>query len=122
VLESEFLRALLSALSAPQRTTRVWRQNVGYVRMADGRFFHAGPPPGAADLSGWIAPEGWRLEVEAKAARGRSSVAQMRFAAALTAAGGVYVLVAYDEARSLRANVAAGVDFVDRAIAARRST
>ena len=123
-LELPYMKRLLLALGR-HRACRVFRQNVGkvLVRGEDGRVrraFSAGPPKGAADLSGLVMPDGWRLEVETKAARGKQSKAQASWQRFIEASGGVYVLCAYDEALDMRANVAHAVAAVERAIAERR--
>jgi hypothetical protein len=87
--EKAFQSQLMLALSQLPRV-RVWRQNVGIVETADRRFFHAGPPKGAADISGIVAPEGWRLEVECKAGKGKRSPEQIAWAAFIQLSGGVY--------------------------------
>jgi hypothetical protein len=122
--EQTFLRRVLLALSQ-RPDLRVWRQNVGTlpVRDAQGhveRVFRAGPPKGAADLSGIIRPEGWRLEIELKAAHGRLSPEQERWARFIRASGGVYVLAKYDASQTVEENTAAAVRTVEAAVGARR--
>lgn len=77
---------------------RVHRQNVGNVRIhGTERRFRAGPPPGAADISGIVGPEGWRLEVECKV-RGRlRRREQIAWAEMMDGLGAVYFLA--DEKR-----------------------
>jgi hypothetical protein len=123
-LESEFQKPLYEALCRlPQ--VRVWRQNVGGVQVRDragqvrGRF-EAGPPTGAADLSGIVAPEGVRLEVEVKVKEPWKDE-QQRWKAFCETFGGVYVLVRWDKALDLKANVQRGVRLVLDAIEARRA-
>ena len=123
-LESEFQKPLYEELCRlPQ--VRVWRQNVGGVQIRDragqvrGRF-EAGPPIGAADLSGLVAPEGWRLEVEVKV-KAPWTDEQKRWKAFIEAFGAMHVLVRWDRTLSMDANVARGVQLVLDAIAARRS-
>jgi len=94
VSEHAFQSRLLLALSKVPGV-RAWRQNVGTVRTADNRFFRAGPPKGAADISGIIGPEGWCLQIECKAKGKDRSPAQEAWGAAMTALGGVY-LVAHE--------------------------
>ena len=48
---------------------------------------------GQADISGIIAPEGRRLEIEIKTGKGKQSEAQLRYQAMIKRSGGVYVLV-----------------------------
>ncbi|MFA6166985.1 MAG: hypothetical protein WC700_10230 [Gemmatimonadaceae bacterium] len=125
-LELTYQHALLAALNAPGRATRVFRQNVGTVVKRDRRgrqvgVFHAGPPKGAADLSGIVAPDGTRLEVEVKSATAPWTPEQKRWRAFIVARGGVHVIVRFDEERSMDENVADAVGAIDAAIAARRA-
>jgi hypothetical protein len=104
---------------------RIWRQNVGSIPVRDERgrvvrVFHTGVPKGAADISGYVRPEGWRLEIEVKGPGGVRSPEQEWFARLITQGGCVYALVAYDESRSMAENVAAGVRLVEAALAERR--
>lgn len=123
--EAAFQARLLLALGRRQ-DMRVYRQNVGTVLVRDAkgkaqRTFRAGPPPGAADISGIVRPEGWRLEVECKAVRGKRSEAQQRWADMITAAGGVYALVAPVAGEDEAASVARAVETITSAIVARRA-
>jgi hypothetical protein len=122
--ESDFQRALLLALGS-RPDLRLWRQNVGVIPVRNElgdleRVFRAGPPKGAADLSGIIRPEGWRLEIEVKGARGRVSAEQARWAVFLRAWGGVSLLATYDDAAPMGDNVRRVVRQLDAAIAERR--
>lgn len=123
--EMEFLDALKLGLGA-HPSLRWWRQNCGAVPIRNlagkvERYFHAGPPTGAADLSGIVRPEGWRLEVELKSPKGRRSPEQIAWGEFITTSGGVYALVAYDASLSMPENVAAGSALVLAAIEARRA-
>jgi hypothetical protein len=125
VSEAEFMRRLMLALGR-RPDLRIWRQNVGSVPVRDGRgrilrVFRTGAPRGAADLSGYVRPEGWRLEIEVKGPAGVRSPEQETFARLVTQGGCVYALVTYDDVRSMAENVAAGVRIVERAIARRRA-
>lgn len=122
--ELTFMSRLMVALSA-MPGVRVHRQNVGSIVQRDalGRkrsVFHAGPPVGAADITGGVGPEGWRLEVEVKSASGERSPEQLAWAALCARQGYVYALVQYDDALEPDANVAAGAALVASAIAAKR--
>lgn len=79
-----------------------------------------GAPAGAADLSGIIYPEGWRIEVECKGEDTRVRRKQDAWCTFIEAWGGVYARVRYDETVSLETNVLRGLDEVDRVIDARR--
>ncbi len=126
VTEAEFMRRLMLALGR-RADMRIWRQNVGSVpvRDADGRVlrvFHTGVPKGAADISGYVRPEGWRLEIEVKGPGGELRPEQETFARIVTSGGCVYALAAYDKRLSLAENLALGVRAVEEAIAKRRAS
>lgn len=122
--ELEYMRQLMLALGT-HHDVRIWRQNCGQIPVRDHtgkvlRVFDAGPPNGAADISGFVRPEGWRLEIETKAAKGKPSKAQQIFARNVAAGGCVYVLVGYEADRTVEENVHCAVDQVERAIACKR--
>jgi hypothetical protein len=122
--ELAFMDRLMLAIGA-RDDLRVWRQNVGTVlrRNETGEkigVFRAGPPKGAADISGIVRPEGWRLEIETKARAGRRSVEQLRWARFIAESGGVYVLASYTEHLGLERSVEHAVDAIERAIWQRR--
>jgi hypothetical protein len=124
VIEVEFIRRLMLALGR-RPDMRIWRQNVGSIPVRDERgrvlrVFHTGVPKGAADLSGYVRPEGWRLEIEVKGPGGARSPEQERFAQLVAQGGCVYALVRYDERRSMAENVAAAVAAAEQCIEARR--
>ena len=123
--ELEFMRHVMLAVGSGH-DLRLWRQNCGKIPVRDRagkvlRVFDAGPPAGAADLSGFVIPEGWRLEVECKGSRGKRTKEQERWARNVAAAGCVYVLVEYDAGEALARNVRRAVDVIIAAIAARRA-
>lgn len=131
--ELEFMRAFMLAIgSHPQ--LRIHRQNCGQIAIRDRvgkvvRYFDAGPPTGAADLSGIVlAPRearGLRLEIELKSATGKRSPEQIHWGEFIQAAGGVYALVGYNPLLTLEQNVDAGIatvlDAIERAAAERRA-
>ncbi len=117
---------LLVALGS-RPDVRLWRQNVGRIPLRDAagnitRVFHAGPPRGAADLSGIIRPEGWRLEIEVKAAGGKRTPEQLRWAEFIGSSGGIYLLAAFDPDLAMTDNVQQVVDALDTAVAKRRGS
>lgn len=128
ILEQDFQEQLRRHTNAPGRNTRIARQNAGGVitrnraGKAIGRF-QAGPAPGAADLSGIATITvrgvnlGLRLEVEVKVDHVWSDE-QKTYAAYVRSMGALYVLIRYDHAMTLAANVAAGVAQIDAAVAA----
>ena len=57
----------------------IFRGNVGRVRMADGRFFDTGLPPGFCDLFGYRKSDGKMIFIEVKTKKGRLRDAQKHF-------------------------------------------
>lgn len=123
--EIEFMNQVMLAVGC-NPTFRIHRQNVGSVPIRDRtgkvvRYFHAGPPVGASDLSGIVRPEGWRLEIEMKSSTGTRSPEQIRWADHIVTFGGVYVLIAYDPGLTPKQNIAEATRLITFAIEARRS-
>lgn len=119
--EQIFMQRLLLALGR-RKDMRVWRQNVGQVlvRNARGkvqRTFQAGPPNGAADISGIVFDGGWRLEIECKSLTGEHCEQQERWARMIEKAGGIYVLVRGDGSPE---SIAQAVADIEAAIRKRR--
>lgn len=112
-LEIPFQTRLLLELSK-RHDVRVWRVNVGTVRRAEGGFFHAGPPKGAADVAGIIGPEGWSLQIECKAEGRKRTPEQIAWAEMVQALGAVYLLA------DARDGVPATLARLDALIAERR--
>jgi hypothetical protein len=108
--ESVIQSAILLALGS-RPDVRLWRANVMTGRsLATGRVYTAGIA-GQADLTGFIRPEGWRLEVEVKSAAGRQRPDQITYQRVIDDGGGCYVLArSVDEA----------IDQVDAFIARKR--
>jgi hypothetical protein len=80
-----------------------WRNNSGAFALGEGkgrRFFRAGLV-GSSDILGILAPSGKLLAVECKRPGGRVSEAQRHFLDAVTAAGGLALVIA--DARDLEA-------------------
>ncbi len=120
VSEHEFQQELILALGR-QPWARCWRQNTGQVTVRDARgreqgVFRAGPPKGAADVSGIVRPWGFRLEVECKRADGERRPEQFRWADMVRAGGGVYVLAQVIEGETCKAAVARTVAEVRAAV------
>jgi hypothetical protein len=118
------MRRLMLALGR-RPDMRIWRQNVGSIPVRDEqgrvvRVFHTGVPKGAADISGYVRPEGWRLEIEVKGPGGTRTPQQETFARLVTQGGCVYALATFDAGHSMAENVAAGVRLVEAALAERR--
>lgn len=125
MLEMPFMKYLLVSLGG-RSDVRVWRQNRGKVpiRNADGgktdRYFDTGGVNGMADISGIVLGEGWRLEIEVKSFKGRPSLAQKRWADFIVSAGGIHMLVSYNDARTLEYNLLHTNSILTETIAERR--
>ena len=125
VLEQDFMKRVMLALGNRQGI-RLHRQNVGRVEVAKkGKIvgvFEAGPPTGAADLSGIVGPEGWRIELEIKSAKAEDRDAQEGWKRMIVAHGGIHVKTRYVEALTMQENIEATLTLVEEAIQKRRST
>lgn len=122
--ENEFQAQIMLALGT-HPSVKIWRQNVGEVPVRDRtgkvlRIFDAGPPNGAADISGFVRPEGWRLEIEVKAAKSKRSDDQEKWARNMVAGGCVYLLAEYDDAFDMQLNVQRVVAELEHLIRSRR--
>lgn len=122
--EIAFMQALLPELcNLPG--VRVHRQNVGTITFRDAqtrrvRVFDAGPPEGASDVSGIVAPEGWRLEIECKGLRTPTSDDQRKWGAHIRRSGGIHVVVRVRRGDCTDSAVARAVAAVAAAIRLRR--
>nr|DAF42005.1 MAG TPA: Nuclease [Caudoviricetes sp.] len=58
---------------------RVFRANVGKVRLEDGRWFDTGLPPGHPDLYGFRISDGKVFYIEVKTATGKPRLDQITF-------------------------------------------
>ena len=115
ISELDYMRALLLLIGA-RPYLRCHRQNVGTVKVSDGHFFHAGPPKGAADISGIVIPHGWRIEIETKIGDAKLRKAQRAWGRMIRDAGGVHVVCNSDIALTLAENVEAAERKIKRAI------
>ncbi len=86
--ESQILAEVLQVLGS-RTDLRVWRAATGVAKFGETvvRF----GVPGQADVSG-IAPNGVRIEIETKAARGRQSKQQENFQRMIERFSGVYIV------------------------------
>jgi hypothetical protein len=99
--ETPLMRAIMSELS--RWGARVFRNNVGGVATADGRWIDFGLCTGSSDIIGWqsvqVTPDmvGKRIAVflacEVKTPGGRASGSQRRFLDAVQEAGGIALLL-----------------------------
>lgn len=120
MLEQDFQQSLRIELAQALPDLRLWRQPSGRVVAARGGAVECAPV-GAADLSGIVRPEGWRVEVEVKGAKTPETDDQRRWRAFIAESGGVALQVRYDPTLDLEANATRAAALVREAIAARRA-
>lgn len=107
MIEGDYQAEIMRELSRLPHV-RVHRQNVGSVPVRGAqRWFHAGPPPGAADISGIIGGEGWRLEIECKVEGRKRRAEQIAWSEVMIGLGAVYLHV--DEKQETSSAVVARV-------------
>jgi len=70
MIESEYMRKLLVRASVEIPDLRLFRRNVGALKVSERRMFRAGIP-GQCDLYGYVRGTGRVIEVEIKNVRGR---------------------------------------------------
>lgn len=66
---------------------KIFRTNVGKIRMADGRWFDTGLPKGHSDLYGFRKDDGRVFYIEVKISPNKPSKEQLQFLSAMKAAG-----------------------------------
>lgn len=88
--EAELMNQILLAFGA-RPDLKIWRSNVLVARDRTGRVVRAGIK-GQADISGILAPQGRRVEIEVKTATGRQRPEQKNWQAMIEAMGGIYVV------------------------------
>lgn len=98
--EADLMRSIMAALSADGHF--VFRCNVGRFRMADGRWFDTGLPPGFSDIAGHRAGDARAFYLEVKTPAGRASPQQLAFIAAMQKRGALAGVVrSVEEAREI---------------------
>ena len=117
--EQDFSNALRVAITAARFGVTLWRQPAGKVRTDRGTWVECAPV-GAADLTGVVAPEGWRVELEVKGARTRETPEQRHWKERMTALGCVALTLRLDASRTLAENAIDAAETVRAAIATRR--
>jgi hypothetical protein len=122
--ENEFRRHLIARIGA-RPGFRVWIQNNGMIPVKNERgqtvsYFDAGVPNGASDISGIVAPEGWRIEFELKGHRTKHSDAQKNWSKQMKKLGAVVAFYRIDKRRSLEENLDRAAYVLDEAIEVRR--
>lgn len=91
-MEREIQHSIRLSLGA--RTDVVmWRNNVGALKDARGRYVRFGLCEGSADLIGIYKPTGQFLAIEIKRPGGKLSEAQEKFAALVASCGGIHFTV-----------------------------
>lgn len=103
--EQTFQNELMMYLSRDFASIRFWRQPAGVIPAKRGGAVKAAPN-GAADITGIVRPEGWRVEIECKADGGRQSAAQRNWEQFIRASGGIYVLAVHDDEEDMATNCA----------------
>ena len=117
--EQDFSNALRVAITAARCGVTLWRQPAGKVRTDRGTWVECAPV-GAADLTGVVAPEGWRVELEVKGAKTRETPEQRHWRERMTALGCVALTLRLDASRTLAENATDAAETVRAAIATRR--
>ena len=120
ISEQDFSNALRVAVTAARCGVTLRRQPAGKVRTDRGTWVECAPV-GAADLTGVVAPEGWRVELEVKGARTRETPEQVRWRERMTALGCVALTLRLDASRTLAQNASDAAETVRAAIATRRA-
>ena len=119
ISEQDFSNALRVAITAARCGVTLWRQPAGKVRTDRGTWVECAPV-GAADLTGVVAPEGWRVELEVKGAKTRESPEQRHWRERMTALGCLALTLRLDASRTLAENASDAAATVRAAIATRR--
>jgi hypothetical protein len=78
MIESEYMRKLLVRASSEIPNLRLFRRNVGALKVSERRMFRSGIP-GQCDLYGYERGTGRVVEIEIKNVRGRLTQAQERW-------------------------------------------
>jgi hypothetical protein len=108
ILENDFRRCLLVHIGQ-NPGYRTWIQEVKIaLRDKKGkviRMFDSGVPEGAADISGIVLPEGWRIELELKGPKTVIRPAQLRWEELMGKMGAVYLRYRMNSAKSLEENL-----------------
>lgn len=95
VLESHYQAACQIAITRSGLPVKIWRQQAGRVELKRGGWMTLAPV-GAADLSGLVDGEGWRVEIEVKSETAPVTDEQLVWEKMIVAGGGVYVRRRYD--------------------------
>ncbi len=91
-LEKTIQKNILAALRATP-WIYAWRNNVGNARTLDGKRRYRFGLAGSADITGILAPDGRRLEIEVKRpGLGQLRPAQVRFGQRILDMGGIYIV------------------------------
>ena len=121
ISEQDFSNALRVAVTAARCGVILWRQPAGKVRTDRGTWVECAPV-GAADLTGVVAPEGWRVELEVKGAKNRETPEQRHWKERMTALGCVALTLRLDASRTLSENASDAAETVRRAVQHKRDS
>lgn len=117
VSESEFQTALMNTIGGDRRFC-MWRQLNGnlYWCDRDGNFHpvKAGPPKGAADLTGYVFGTGRMIQLEVKSASGRMLDDQVKWSFAMKRAGVIHHVAKYDPSIAFDDNVQLALEEIAR--------
>lgn len=84
--ETELMHEIMLAISA--KGCKIFRANVGKVRMRDGRWFDTGLPKGHSDLYGFR-PDGQVFYIETKIRPRKATKEQVQFLLAMINSGAI---------------------------------
>lgn len=121
ISEQDFSNALRVAVTAAHLGVTLWRQPAGKVRTDRGTWIECAPV-GAADLTGVVAPEGWRVELEVKGAKTRETPEQRHWKERMTALGCLALTLRLDASRTLSENASDAAETVRRAVQHKRDS
>jgi len=121
ISEQDFSNALRVAITVARCGVTLWRQPAGKVRTDRGTWVECAPV-GAADLTGVVAPEGWRVELEVKGAKNRETPEQRHWKERMSALGCVALTLRLDASRTLSENASDAAETVRRAVQHKRDS
>ena len=118
--EQCFQQHLRLAITREFPAVRLWRQPAGRIRTDRGTQVECAPV-GAADLTGIVEPEGWRIEVEVKGYRTPITNEQQAWGTFVRDRGGVYLLARYNADLPLDENLSVAVADLRIVVESRRA-
>jgi hypothetical protein len=116
--EQPFKQALRKRIFLQLRI-ELWPQPPGKLQLKRGGWIECAPV-GAADLTGLVTPEGWRLEIECKGKNTPETEAQRAWRAWIIARGGIALQARWNEGETFQQALTRCVSEVEEAIRLRR--